>query len=155
MTHDQLPHRTNKKNSQRKKQLSILIMVFWGVLLSLNTWAHSFEELIDFKAISFQWISTPNFLSFFKFNDITTFHEDFFVVKLGHFIGFAILDFLIFNVWRNHKAAASISIIFAFLTEFLQLFFGRDGRLYDVIIDTLGVVSVYLLLKLNNTQRDK
>jgi hypothetical protein len=146
MTEYQLPLRMNKKKSNRKKHLRILGLVFWGMLLSLNTWAQSFEELIDFKAITFRWVSQPTFISFLKFNDVTSFHEDFFIVKLGHFVGFAIMDLLLFNVIKNHKAAAIVSIVFAFLTEFLQLFFGRDGRLYDVIIDSLGIFSVYVLL---------
>jgi hypothetical protein len=147
---------TNKKKIHRKRHVSILIMIFWAVILTLNTWAQSLERLLDFQSLHFIWISAPNLLSFFNFNDIGSFHEeDFLVVKLGHFAGFAIMDLLIFNVMRNHKAAVCISIVFAFLTEFLQLFFGRDGRLYDLMIDSLGIISVYTLLQLNNSLKEK
>jgi VanZ family protein len=68
------------------------------------------------------------------------------VVKTGHFIGFAIFDLLLFNWKKNHKVAIAIAVIFALTTEVLQLFMGRDGRLYDLMIDSLGVMTVYFLL---------
>jgi VanZ family protein len=123
------------------------MIILWGLFLLLNTWTESIEQLIYLHSIRFRWVSNPDFLSFFYFNDLTLIHPEFIKVKFGHFIGFAIMDILLFNIFRSHRYAIGISIIFAFLTEFLQLFFGRDGRLYDLAIDSFGVLSVYILLK--------
>jgi hypothetical protein len=60
------------------------------------------------------------------------------------------MDLFIFCFFKSHKYSIGISITFAFLTEFLQPFFGRDGRLFDLGIDSLGVISVYFLIKLLN-----
>ena len=70
------------------------------------------------------------------------------IVKTGHFIGFAIFDFLLFNWKKNHKVA--IAVVFALTTEVFQLFMGRDGRLYDLMIDSLGVITIYFLLTKNS-----
>ncbi|XJZ26994.1 VanZ family protein [Bacillota bacterium Lsc_1132] len=51
---------------------------------------------------------------------------------------------------KNHKTAVALSLSFAFATEFLQLFLGRDGRLYDLGIDTFGILSAYLCMMVLN-----
>lgn len=138
------------KEKHKQKLLDIGMVIIWGIILLLNTWAESLEQLLNFKSIGFNWISHPNFWSFFDFYDITLIHHDFIIIKLGHFLGFGIMDLLIFRLVRKHNLSAAISILFAFSTEVLQLFFGRDGRLYDLMIDSLGILSVYLLLKRRN-----
>lgn len=127
-----------------KKKL--LLVIIWGCILALNTWTDNLGDLLRLKSIGFRWISHPNYLSFFNLLDITRIHHNFVIVKAGHFIGFAIFDFLLFNWKRDHKTAIVTSVIFALTTEILQLFMGRDGRLYDLIIDSLGVITVYFLL---------
>jgi hypothetical protein len=128
------------------KRRGILVLV-WTIILGVNTWTENLGDLLRLHSIGFKWNPSPNYLSFFYFEDISEIHSHFIIVKIGHFIGFAIFDLLIFNWTRNHKWSLVLSISFAVLTEILQLFFGRDGRLYDVIIDSLGVFTVYSILK--------
>ncbi|MED4227727.1 hypothetical protein [Neobacillus cucumis] len=85
------------------------------------------EQLLNFRSLAFKWKPTPNFRLFFYIYDLTLIHPDYVEVKLGYFIGFAIMDFLLFNLLKNHKYAIAISIVSAFITEFFQLFFGKDG----------------------------
>jgi hypothetical protein len=142
-------------NSKKKnKTLKIFMILIWAIFLSINTWTKDLESLLDFQYIGFIWDPSPNFWSFFYFNDITLIHPAFILVKMGHFIGFAVMDLLIFNLIRNHKVSIGISVTYAFLTEFLQLFWGRDGRLYDLLIDTLGVLTVYFLIKTLKRQKN-
>jgi hypothetical protein len=124
-----------------------ILVMFWAIILGVNTWTTNLGALLRLQFVSFKWVSSPYLLSFFNFNDITKFHSYVFLVKLGHFLGFAVLDLLIFNWKKSHKWSLVISFSFALLTEILQLFFGRDGRLYDLIIDCLGAISVYFILK--------
>jgi hypothetical protein len=137
---------TTVKMNQTQKRKKILLVIFWGLILSLNTWTDNLDKMLEFRSIGFRWVTSPNFRSFFYVYDITRVHHDFITVKLGHFFGFAIMDFLIFKLLNKHKESILVSITFAFFTEFFQLFFGRDGRLYDLIIDTLGVLMVYLIM---------
>lgn len=137
-----------KKPFPGQKLLDRSIVIIWGMFLAINTWTENLEQLLNFKSLGFHWVTNPNFRSFFYFYDLTLIHQNFIVIKLGHFTGFAIMDLLIYRLVRNHKWSVSISILFALLTELLQLFFGRDGRLYDLLIDSFGILSVYFLLKI-------
>lgn len=128
-------------------KLKFGLVLFWGIFLGMDTWTDNLRALLQFKNVGFRWVSSPNFLSFFYLFDISKIHHHFVIVKLGHFIGFGIFDLLLFN-WKNsHKQALGISFTFALLTEILQLFFGRDGRLYDLIIDFSGAILIYFMIK--------
>lgn len=133
----------------KKRPLSLVkltLTIGWGSFLLLSTLTRSLEQFLDFQSIGFVWTWHPDVASFFYFRDFSLIHPDYVVVKLGHFIGFAILDLLLYSLSNNHKKAIAFSFTFAFLTEFLQLFLGRDGRLYDLGIDTLGIISVFLIV---------
>lgn len=152
MVHRQLQSNRLTENRKRKilKQklfIKLIMVVLWGLFLLLNTWTESIERLMYLHTFGFKWVSNPNFSSFFYFHDLYLIHPEFIKVKFGHFIGFAVMDFLLFNLLKNHKYSIGISITLALVTEILQLFFGRDGRLYDLVIDSLGVLMVFIILK--------
>lgn len=138
----------NKKRNPSFLLVKIIVVFTWGFFLLLNTWTNSLEFLFHFGSVTFHWNPNPDYKSFFLFNDITLIHPFFIIVKLGHFFGFLLMDLLLLLLVSNKKYAFTISIIFAFITEFFQLFFERDGRLYDFIIDTLGIISAYYLSKI-------
>lgn len=130
-----------------KKAKSILLAVFWAMILFLNTFTQDLSDLLTLRSIAFTWNSSPDFTKFFYFSDLTEIHQFFIIVKLGHFLGFALMDYFLFSTFKRHHLALSLSLCLAFLTEFLQLYFARDGRMYDFVIDTLGIFSMYFLLK--------
>ena len=138
---------SKSKTKKRFLFIKVLMITLWGLFLLVNTWTESIERLIYLHSFGLKWVSNPDFWSFFKFNDLTLIHSEFIKIKLGHFVGFAIMDFLLFNLLRSHKYSIVLSVTFAFFTEFLQLFFGRDGRLYDLVIDSFGILSVFFILK--------
>ena len=67
------------------------------------------------------------------------------IQKTAHVIGFGLLYMLLLRGFNNIKVAFVISGLYAFTTEFLQLFFNRSGRLIDVGIDLVGIYLAYLL----------
>jgi VanZ family protein len=125
------------KNSYR-----YLLVFLWIIVLSVLTCTTNLEALFQNSSIQFSFNPYPNYSNFFIF-DMTQIHPSWVLVKFGHFIGFGILDLLILNLIGKHKTALSLAILFATSTEIFQLYFNRDGRLYDVIIDSLGAVLVY------------
>ncbi|WP_141432848.1 VanZ family protein [Bacillus sp. 03113] len=137
-------HRQDRSRKKRK----LLVAFIWAIILAFYTSVNNLEDLLALQSVTFKWNTSPDYASFFHFLDITKIHRYFVFVKVGHFIGFAILDLLLFNWLQNHKKSIFISITFAFLTEFFQFYLGRDGRLYDLIIDSLGVITVFLLIKI-------
>lgn len=63
---------------------------------------------------------------------------------MGHFFGFFVLALLASSFGKNTSALYGCAA-YAGLTEILQLFFYRGGRIYDVINDSLGILLAYLL----------
>lgn len=124
-------------------------VLIWGFILMLHTWTNNLGALLRNQEVGFKWVTSPNFLSFFYLQDISTIHHYFIIVKTGHFVGFAVFDYLLFKWLKNHKLSLGVSITFALMSEVLQLYFGRDGRMYDWVIDSLGAFMVYSILKIH------
>ncbi|WP_409303462.1 VanZ family protein [Peribacillus sp. SCS-155] len=133
--------------SRGLKYFQNVLVILWGMLLSIFIFVENLESLFLTKKPDFTWNKSPDFSSFFNFYDITLIHPWWFMVKGGHFLGFAILKLLLYVKSKNLIVATIISILFAGFTEILQLFFGRDGRLYDVVIDSMGILIALLLVK--------
>ncbi|GMA56539.1 VanZ like protein [Alicyclobacillus sacchari] len=71
------------------------------------------------------------------------------VSKLSHFFGFMIFEALLTRLLQRPRWSATIALVFGVGTELFQLYFGRDGRVYDMVIDALGVVVSYAFQKWN------
>lgn len=147
MGHQQIQESRVLKIKTKNTFIKLIFTILWAMFLLVATLAESLEQLLEFKSLGFKWVSQPDFLSFFYFHDLPIIHPEFTKVKLGHFIGFAVMDLLLFNLIKKHKYSIGISVLLAFLTEILQLFFGRDGRLYDIIVDTSGILTAYFIYK--------
>jgi len=65
--------------------------------------------------------------------------------KTGHALSFGILYLLMNQTLKERHVAFVLCSMFAFFTEFLQLFFERSGRLVDVLIDIAGIYVAYRL----------
>ncbi|MCH4827395.1 VanZ family protein [Planococcus halocryophilus] len=120
-------------------------IIFWGLCILLATNNYNFQALLFSQEINFHIRVFPNFSDLFITNDIHLNSKTYVFQKVGHALSFGIL-FLIMAKTVNHKTKAIILCsLFAFFTEFLQLFFERSGRISDVIIDIGGVYLAYRL----------
>ncbi|OXM15774.1 VanZ family protein [Paenibacillus herberti] len=127
------------------KHLKLTAVLLWAGLLLMLTGTESLKQLLLYKELAFTFDPSPDFREFFRWADIQHIHSEWVLVKLGHFAGFAVLDLLLM-FWLGRKLPAlALSFLFALGTEVLQLFQNRDGRLYDVMIDTAGAFSAALL----------
>ncbi|MGM0880098.1 MAG: VanZ family protein [Bacillota bacterium] len=68
--------------------------------------------------------------------------------KIGHFSGFAIFAVLLISQNKRMGKSIILAVVYAILTEFLQLYFGRHGRLYDIAIDTAGIICGVIILRM-------
>ncbi|OIB03760.1 hypothetical protein AK95_09120 [Paenibacillus sp. LC231] len=121
--------------------MRIVLMVIWAIVLFIFTCSVNFNLLIQYHIIDFQLNPNPNWSELLKL-DFQWDSHDWVLRKIGHFIGFFILALLASN-FGKYKSAFYLSIIYAALTETLQLFFFRGGRIYDVINDSFGVLLAY------------
>jgi glycopeptide antibiotics resistance protein len=125
-----------------KRSYRYLLVFLWIIVLSVLTCTTKLEAFFQNYSIQFIFNPHPIYSNFFIF-DIAQIHPKWMLVKFGHFVGFGILDLLILSLIRKHKTALYLAILFAASTEIFQLYFNRDGRLYDVIIDSLGAILFY------------
>jgi VanZ family protein len=128
---------------------SLFILVWCGVILVFTCTA-SFHDVIHYGVVRFQWDVTPPYLEFFlPFpSDVS---RDLWLQKLGHILAFQFLTILLLMKYKSKFLILLAASSFATLTEFLQLYFHRGGRVFDVgfdligILITLGVASLFTI----------
>jgi VanZ family protein len=126
--------------------LQSLLIISWGILLFVFTCASDSGFWISGTLPSFHWSASPDF------NEMTNldlkYSIGYLIRKAGHFSGFSILLVLFYSKCKNIGKSIVFSISYALLTELLQLYFGRDGRLYDVVIDSAGVLFGMIVMQM-------
>jgi VanZ family protein len=86
----------------------------------------------------FKWQAEPVMSEFLA--PVPPLSEEFVLRKVGHILVFFLLSLLFVLAYQSIWNAFFICFLFGFLTEFVQLFFSRGGRLFDVWIDGVGVM---------------
>lgn len=123
--------------------MRIILTGFWAFVLFVFTCSVNFHLLIKYHVVDFQFNPIPDWSELFKLDFQWTSH-DWIQRKIGHFFGFFVLAILASN-FGKHKSAFFFSIVYASLTEILQLFFFRGGRIYDILNDSAGIFFAYMI----------
>lgn len=123
------------------------LAVLWAALIVVATCNNDAEAFLFDQEVRFSMTATPEFVDLLVLDDIDFTDDFYFLQKTGHFLSFALLFVLLYTALRSRKTAFFICLVFAFLTEVLQLYFERDGRLFDVFIDVLGALLALVLVK--------
>ena len=146
-TDDVTETNTVTKRGHKKVHVGYLVgTILWCCLLLVGVMTSSVVALMHLSSISFHLDPHPMWRSFFYMDFYS--HLDnrgWMITKFGHFVGFGILDVLITLSFRRHSFSSMLAFLFAVGTELLQIPFGRDGRLYDVYIDTFGIAVIGFL----------
>ncbi|GHH97399.1 VanZ family protein [Neobacillus kokaensis] len=116
-----------------------LFVLFWAGMIFVFTCTASFNGLMDTGEIRFYINPTPHFSELLAPLPLQL-SGGFLIQKFGHAFAFFILTALLQIAFQSKKLVFSLATFYAALTEFLQLFFTRDGRLFDVGIDTIGIL---------------
>lgn len=117
----------------------------WAVMILVGSCTSDPQLFIYNQYVNFDFHSAVNFRDLFIIIDFQLTSTFFLFQKIGHFAGFALLFFLLFNWTKSYRFTFVLCVMFALLTEVLQLYFNRNGRLYDVGVDTIGLVAGYLM----------
>ncbi|WP_186326527.1 VanZ family protein [Paenibacillus sp. Y412MC10] len=135
--------------------MRIILTVIWAIVLFIFTCSVNFNLLVQYHIIDFHLNPSPDWSELIKL-DFQWSSHDWILRKIGHLIGFFILALLASN-FGKYKSAFYWSGIYAALTEILQLFFFRGGRIYDVINDSFGILLAYFfcLVMFHNSTRRK
>lgn len=119
-------------------------VLLWALCILIATNNYNFTALLA-NDIDFNIRLSPNLSDLFITSDIHLDSKLYVFQKTGHALSFGILYLLMNQALKERQVAFVLCSMFAFFTEFLQLFFERSGRLVDVLIDIAGIYVAYRL----------
>lgn len=123
--------------------LRLSLVLLWSAVIIVATCTNDAEAFLFDQEINFSFDWTPEFVEFLRLDDID-FSDSFYAIqKTGHFLSFALLYVLVLNWLKKKEKSFLLTAAFALFTEVLQLYFERDGRLFDAGIDFLGILMAY------------
>ncbi|MWC27768.1 VanZ family protein [Paenibacillus sp. MMS18-CY102] len=143
--------------------MRVIIPLLWCAVLFVCTCTMSFKLLLQHFIIEFRWDSNPNLGDLFRMNDVWLTSKLYLLQKIGHFSGFFVLTMLIISAGGRQlhtiRRGVLLAAGYAVLTEVLQLYFGRDGRMIDMFIDGAGIALaariMYTSMKGNQAKRGR
>lgn len=125
----------------KRKEISWILLIAWMILIAVMS--NQPATISDSQSVG-----TINFLQSIGINVDSIFGElsNFVIRKCAHFLEYAILGILFYNVLKMYFENKKLMILcvlfcmfYAITDELHQLFVpGREGALRDVIIDTCG-----------------
>ena len=129
-----------------------MLIFLWMVAIFIFTCTASFHELVQYGVVRFQWDSHPAFSEFLSPYNLS---ERLLLQKFGHLVVFQILTLLLLMKFKAKFIVLLMSASFATLTEILQLYFIRGGRIFDIGFDLIGVfiaLSIASLFRTNQSE---
>lgn len=125
--------------------MKIILVILCAGAIFLCTCTESLMELKNTYSASFVWNDNPNLNEIFSAFPAET-GDLFWKQKMLHIVAFFILTFLLVSVTSSLKISVILAVMYALLTEVLQLFFNRGGRIFDVGFDSLGIIAALLFI---------
>ncbi|MDF2787807.1 MAG: hypothetical protein K0S80_905 [Neobacillus sp.] len=124
-----------------------LFIFIWCTAILIFTCTSSFHDLIQFGVVRFRWDGQPTFSDFLSPlpYDLS---QGFLLQKLGHIIAFQVLTILLLMKLRSQMMSLAMAASFAALTEFMQLYFNRGGRAFDIGFDLIGILMTLAIASL-------
>jgi VanZ family protein len=124
-----------------------LFILFWCGVILVFTCTSSFHDLIHFGVVAFQLDVNPPYSEFF-FPFPSDVSGDLWIQKLGHILAFQFLTVLLLMKYKSKIFILAAAFSFAVLTEFLQLYFHRGGRVFDIGFDLIGILIALAIASL-------
>jgi hypothetical protein len=130
----------------------------------LNNSTRSWSRFARYWLPALCWMALIFFLSSLQGSSLSDFGSfDFFVKKGAHITEYAILYLLLFRALHSVMItrtafifSAVIGVLYAISDEYHQTFVPlREGRVRDVIIDSIGIFLMYLFLRHRHTRARK
>jgi len=122
----------------------VMLLVGWMLVILIGTCSASMEDIMMAQRIEFHFTMNPGLLE--MFDPLPSEVSAYFIFrKVGHALVFFILTFLLFSVQPSAWLSGIVALVYAYFTEVLQLFFMRDGRLFDIAFDSVGIVAAMLV----------
>lgn len=116
-----------------------LLVLVWAGAIFVLTCNASFRGLFESGMIRFVWDPQPMFGQLLDPLP-ERISSDFLMQKLGHIATFFILTILLQTKLKTSWKILVMAAAYAALTELLQLYFTRNGRLFDIGFNAVGIL---------------
>lgn len=134
-------------------RFKLMLALLWAAVIVVATCNNDAEAFLFDQEVQFSLTAAPEYSDLLILSDIDFTDDFYFLQKTGHFLSFALLFVLLYTALKSRKTAFYLSAAFALFTEVLQLYFERDGRLFDVLIDVAGAFFALALVNVLLTIR--
>ena len=133
----------------------IFLVIFWaaGILVVMTT--SNAEAFLYNQILHYELDLSQNFIDLFRLNDVALTDNFYLIQKLGHLLSFGILYMLLYNWLHTHSKALWYCIAFAISSEIIQLFFERNGRIFDMGVDFIGILLAYIITVIVTARKTK
>ncbi|MCJ0929834.1 VanZ family protein [Virgibacillus halodenitrificans] len=123
-------------------EMRIVAMICWSLIMFTFIINSNLLTLLEEGNINLNITEQPQFAFF----EIYQLRADVVIRKVGHLFMFAMWLLFIYIGVKRLKVAVWITLSLALVTEILQPYFTRDGRLLDVLFNSAGVLLMAFLI---------
>ncbi|WP_052342710.1 VanZ family protein [Bacillus sp. EB01] len=116
----------------------MLFRFAWAAFILMLTLVSDPAALINESRVHFNFIAGPDYIQLFDVPE--TFTSGYIQQKIGHILVFFML-LLVARIQMKSGQAVRFCLALAIITEFLQLYTGRSGRLLDIGYDAAGFIA--------------
>lgn len=124
-----------------------LAALLWAIGILIVMCTDNARAFLYEQKLNYELNIHPDFFDFFRYSDIGLTDTFYLLQKTGHMLSFGVLYILIYYWLRNPRRSFWFCTIFAFFSEITQLFFQRNGRLFDVGVDVIGVFLASIIIQ--------
>lgn len=121
-----------------------LLTLMWATFIVVAACTSDAHAFLYEQAIHFTFETTPNYEDLLIVSDIHLTKEFYLIQKAGHMLTFGVMYFFHLLWIRKAGTAFVLTGIFAGFSEVLQLYFNRNGRLFDIGVDMTGIFFAYV-----------
>lgn len=122
-----------------------LLTLLWATFIVIAACTSDAHAFLYEQAIHFTLNTTPYYKDLLIVSDIHLKSEFYLIQKAGHMVAFGMMYFFLISWVRKVGIAFAVTGLFAVFSEVLQLYFNRNGRLFDIGVDMTGILFAYLV----------
>jgi len=124
-----------------------LMTFLWSIFIFVAACTSDAHAFLYEHVVLFYFEPAPNYMDLLITSDIHLTKEFYLIQKTGHMFTFGMLYFFHLLWMKRAGTAFLLTGICAAFSEVLQLYFNRNGRLFDIGVDLVGICFAYLICR--------
>ncbi|MCK0470224.1 VanZ family protein [Halalkalibacter sp. AB-rgal2] len=131
-----------------------LLLMIWSLFVFILYCTSSFTLFISDGVIRFSFV-VPDYSEFLEPYALSRQEPFLTIQKIGHFVSFFVLTGLLYTCLKKWRITLIICFSLSIALELIQPFFNRDGRILDIFVNQLGIISFVMLFMIINSRGNR